>query len=383
MFVASVVLLVCTAWTLAGLVAIARTVAPTAAPRRESLMSAARLVPVSVLKPLAGVDADLEANIESFLVQDHPDYEVLFGVHDATDPAILVVERVLARHPNARARLIVHASRPVGNNPKVDNLRRIVDKARFDWVLVSDSNVRAPRHYLSELATEVALRPNVGLVTNLFAGVGERTLGAALDNVQLNGFCAAGATLPSALGDPLVVGKSMLFSRSTFDRIGGLERVANLLAEDFVIGKMFQHAGLAVVIAPTVLANPTRGLSVSAFVARHLRWSMIRWRLRPFAALLEPLTAPLALLPLAIWAWGIWGVAWVSASWIARDVGGWLLLRGSQRVWIPLLLAPVRDLTALAIWIIAPFKRHVTWRGRRVRMGAGTLLFSEERWSRA
>ena len=213
-------------------------------------------------------------------------------------------------------------------------------------------------------------------MTNLFAGSGENTLGAALENVQLNGFCAAGAALPTSLGDALVVGKSMLFSRSTFEKLGGFERVANVLAEDFVIGKMFQHAGYRVRIAPTVLENVTSCMSVSAFLQRHLRWSMLRWRLRPLAALCEPLTSPLALLPLAVLAWGTAGVTWAVCLLMLRDVGGWIALRGWRRAWLPAALAPLRELCMLFVWARAPFKRHVVWRGNRVRIGAGTLLYA-------
>src|SRR4029079_16164183 len=116
--------------------------------------------------------------------------------------------------------------------------------ASHDVVLVSDSNVVVPRHYVRE-AVELLLRDErPGMVTHLFAGIGEDGLGAALENVQLTGFCAAGAALPTVVGDALVIGKSMMFSRRTLDALGGLERVPDVLAEDWLLGKTFQHAGL-------------------------------------------------------------------------------------------------------------------------------------------
>ena len=114
-----------------------------------------------------------------------------------------------------------------------------------------------------------------------------------------------------------------------------------------------------------------------ASLARHLRWSMLRFRLRPTAAALEPLTSPLALLPLAWLALGPWAPVWAALVIVLRDAGGWWLLRGPERLWLPLLLGVPRDLFALAIWAIAPLKHHVSWRGRRFRLGAGTLLYSE------
>jgi hypothetical protein len=124
-----------------------------------------------------------------------------------------------------------------------------------------------------------------------------------------------------------------------------------------------------------VLYNVTGALSVRAFLDRHLRWGMLRWRLRPMAYLLEPLTSPLALLPAAWIVLGPLGAAWAALLLLVRDVGGWVLLRGVSRAWIPLLLSPLRELTMLFVWVRALAKRHIVWRGHRVRLGSGTFLY--------
>ncbi|MGC4090567.1 MAG: glycosyltransferase [Polyangiaceae bacterium] len=364
--VAALAVTVASLWCAAGLVAVLR------ATRTRPLPSSAR-PPISVLKPLCGADPSLEANLESFFVQDHPDYELLFGVVDESDPALQAVARVRARHPHVQVRVVVHSGAGA-YNPKVDNLLGLVPHATHDLLLVSDSNVRAPKHYLSELAALYdSERP--GLLTNLFCGSDERSFGAALESVELSGFCAAGVALPTWLGDPLVVGKSTLFSRRRFEELGGFQRLRDVLAEDFVMGKTFAHAGDAVRVAPTVLCNVIGQVSVHSALARHLRWSMLRFRLRPTAAALEPLTSPLALLPLAWTLLGPWALGWALGAMWLRDVGGWLVLRGPERCWIPLLLSPVRDALSLVIWVIAPLKHHVSWRGKRFRLGAGTLLY--------
>jgi hypothetical protein len=239
---------------------------------------------------------------------------------------------------------------------------------------VSDSNVRAPSHYVRELVT-LHERERAGVVTNLFAGTGEDTLGAALENVQLSGFVAAGIALPTALGDPILVGKSALFSRRTLDRLGGMKRLADVLAEDFVMGKTFAHAGEKVVVAPTVLSNVTRVMSVRQTLSRQLRWMMFRFRLRPVVAALEPLVSPLAQLPLAWFLFGPAALVWACGLLLLRDTGGWLALRGARRLYVPFLLSPVRELLVLLLWLVAPFKTHVSWRGKRFRLGAGTLLY--------
>lgn len=361
-------LLFATLWTLGGLSALALST------RRKAALSA-RPPAVSVLKPLCGTDAQLEQNLITFFEQDQPEFELVFGVVDADDPALDVVERVRARFPHVPCQIVVHDG-VRALNPKVDNLAGLLPRARHDLVLVSDSNVRAPRHYVRELAS-VYEKQGAGIVTNLFVGVGENTLGSALECVELASFVAPGVALPTLLGDPLLIGKSALFSRERLQRLGGLTRLSDVLAEDFVLGKTFAHAGEPLLLAPTVLSNVNRGLSLRASLARHLRWSMLRFRLRPTAAALEPLTNPLALIPLAWLVLGPWALAWAALVIFLRDAGGWWLLRGPERLWLPMLLGVPRDLLALAIWVVAPLKHHVSWRGRRFRLGAGTLLYPE------
>jgi ceramide glucosyltransferase len=149
------------------------------------------------------------------------------------------------------------------------------------------------------------------------------------------------------------------------------------MAEDFVMGETFVRAGERVVVAPTVLSNVTRVMSLKQTLARQLRWTMFRFRLRPGTAALEPLVSPLALLPLAWFSLGPASLLWAWALILLRDLGGWLVLRGPRSALIPVLLGPVRELFVLALWAIAPFKSRVSWRGKRFRLGAGTLLSLE------
>lgn len=332
--------------------------------------------PVTVLKPLAGADPCLADNLRSFFQQDHPDYEILFGCEDTDDPALAVARALVAQHPEVRARVVVHRG-PRGSNPKVRNLRGIIDLAAHDLVLVSDSNVRAPRGYVREAA--LAWGGDVGLVTNLFAGapVGGASLAAWVEALLLAGFCAPGSALPTALGHAAVIGKSMLFSRSEIASFGGLERVADVMAEDYVLGRMFQVRGRRVRMAPTLVENTLGAVTWRALFDRHLRWSMMRLRLHPHLWFVEPWTSPLvASLALGL-AFGARGVAAGAALMVARDVASWWLLRGPRSLWAPLLLGLPRELMMVAVWLVTPWKRHVSWRGHSLRLESGTLLYDE------
>lgn len=354
-------------WITLGLGALRRVVRPVAA-RFERVPS------VTVLKPLAGADARLADNLLSFFQQDHPDYEILFGCEDAGDPAVAVAEALIAAHPGVRARVVVHQG-PRGGNPKVRNLRGIIDLARHDLVLVSDSNVWAPPGYVREAAG--LWGGDVGLVTNLFVGVpGPRApLAAWVESLLLADFCAPGAALPTALGHAAVIGKSMLFSRSELASFGGLGRVADVMAEDYVLGRMFQLRGRRVAMASTVVENTLGQVTWKALFDRHLRWSMLRLRLHPHLWFLEPCTSPLVVAASLGLVLGAPGVVAGLALMVARDLVSWLLLRGPRELWAPLGLGLLRELLMVAVWAVTPWKRHVRWRGHRMRLESGTLLY--------
>jgi len=364
--------LLSTAWCLAGVAAVVRV------RRRHGRDSTMPPEPLSVLKPLCGVDNDLEANLRTFFEQDHPDFELVFGVQGEADPALALVRRLRESYPRVRCQIVIHDGGR-GINPKVSNLRAALTAVRHDVIVISDSNVTVEPDYLRAMGAELS-RPGVGLVTSLFAGTGERTLGASLENLHLNGEIAAGIALPTELlGYPLVVGKSMMFRRSVFERLGGFASVANVLAEDYVIGRMFHSAGKRIALCPAPVRNISATTGVRAFFRRHLRWGMIRLRLNPLAFAAEPLTRPFVIAAIAalVGVGGAWPLLWAVALTLLRDAVQWIVLRGPAGLLRALPLFPLRDALVTAAWIATPFFRHVSWRGNRVLVGEGTRLYAE------
>ena len=370
----TLLVLITTAWVVMGPVVLWRVLHR----RASAPSSAAGAEPVSVLKPVAGIDDGLEANLRTFFAQDYPRYEIVFGVQGEEDPALDLVRRMMREHPDVDARVVVHDGGR-GINPKVSNLRAMLTAAHHDLVVVSDSNIRVHPSYLREMQAEIG-RPEVGLVTSLFAGVGEKTLGALVENAHLNATVVAGVVVPSeAFSHPVAVGKSMMFRRSLIDKIGGLESVAYVLAEDYVIGRMFHEAGFDVRLCPEPVMNVIAKSSLSIFCRRQLRWNMIRLRLQPFPFLLEPLTVPLftAAIAILLGAPRWWTLGWALAITAARDAAQWIMMRGARGLVPALLVIPLRELLVVGIWMATFPKRHVTWRGNRVRVSAGTRLYME------
>jgi ceramide glucosyltransferase len=332
---------------------------------------------VSVLKPMRGVDPGLEENLESFFALDYPEYEVVLGVDDAGDPALAVARRVVRRHPEVPATIVVDAAR-AGANPKVNNLANIVRHARHDVILISDSNVRVRAGYLRDLVANLE-RPDVGLVSSPICGRHAAGLGGALEALQLNGFVMGGvAAMHRVFGGVCVVGKSMLLRRATLERIGGFRRLSQFLAEDQVCGQEVAALGMRLALSSLPVDNMLGRVSVRDFAARHLRWARIRRRIAPLGYAGELLLNPVLLaaagaaalpgpLTLALLLGTLLAKSAIDAA--AEHTAG---VRRPFALYPALVLG--KDLLVGALWVVPFFSRTVTWRGRRFRIGRRTLL---------
>jgi len=340
---------------------------------------------ISILKPLKGVDDDLEANLATLVEQDYDGpFEIILGAAEPDDPALEVARRLQARFAHRAIRVVAGHAVP-GVNPKVANLVALSAHARYDAWLVSDSNVSVDPDYLADLATELA-DPTVGLVSNLVVGVGAGNLGSLLENLHLNSFVIGAVCGAEVLVQhPVVIGKSMVVRRAALQSVGGFESVADVLGEDYVLGAAVARAGYRVVLSPSIVRTVNRTWTVQRFVSRHLRWSQMRRSFAPPVYALEPLLNPLPWL-LALGAialattaqpWPILlSLAGAIAAKLALDVGLLTRLRGRAPDLREVCTIPLKDLWVLALWGIGWFRNTVTWRGREYRIGRGTRLVS-------
>ncbi|GAC1463881.1 MAG: ceramide glucosyltransferase [Isosphaeraceae bacterium] len=332
--------------------------------------------PVTIFKPLKGVDEGLEDNLRTFFQQDYPTFQLLFGVAQADDPAVAVVNRLLLEYPEQDAQLVVGCA-VFGLNPKVENLAAMDRFRRHDTILISDSNVRVRPTYLQETACYLA-EPGVGLVTNIFAGVGEQQTGAVLENLHLNGFIAGGVAAATVTGVTCVVGKSMLMPVQALRAAGGFAAVRNLLAEDQALGLRIRKAGYSIRLSHHVIENVNHHRGFKWFLNRHSRWYKIRRQMAWPAFFAEPM-ANLATVGF-VWALsGESGIAWggllvLVGLGILRDAVQTYWLRGSFPKLRHLLLSPFKDLLLLPIWCDAIVDNRVQWRGHRLLIGRFTRL---------
>ncbi|MGD1076048.1 MAG: ceramide glucosyltransferase, partial [Thermodesulfovibrionales bacterium] len=230
---------------------------------------------VSILKPLKGLDDNLFDNLESFCKQDYPEYEIIFSLQDHNDPAYKIARKIKDKYPQLDISLLVEPC-DEGLNPKVNNLIPAYKIAKHQLILVSDSNVMVMRNYLREITIPMK-EPGIGLVSNPIMGIGGRSLGAVLENLHMNSFVIGGVSfLDRYLKMPCVVGKSMLMRKEDLEAIGGFGAVKDVLAEDYLIGKMMHEQGKGVVLSRHIIENVNHYWGIGKFLNRHTRWGKLR-----------------------------------------------------------------------------------------------------------
>lgn len=335
---------------------------------------------VSILKPMRGLDDQLEKNLISFFELDYPNFELILCSAEADDPSLEVARRLIKQYPDVASTLVIGAA-DIGLNPKVKVLANATPHARGELLLVSDSNVRVRPEYLSETVVELE-DPSVAVVSNLVAGVEEKTVGATLENLQLNGFIEPAICLGIALRiPPCVVGKSMLIRRSDLQASGGWESLGGVLAEDFVLGRRLSDRGRRAVICPHVVETVNERWSFGRFTERHDRWLKMRWRINAVALFFElaanvTLWSLLAVLASGFSSWALLASGLMIAARCGLDVFTAKLLRPSGSFSLPrALFVPLRDLCLAAFWIHARFSRSIRWReGQRLIIGEHSKL---------
>lgn len=335
---------------------------------------------VSIIKPLAGLDDDLERNLETFFRLDYPRYEVVFSFASERDPAFEVARRVADRHPGTATVFVVDGREP-GANAKVARLSAGSRGSRGRYLLLSDGNVRVEPGFLRR-AVGFFADPSVGLVSHLFRASGARTFASRLESLHLNGCLQAGtAAVAHWLGMPCVVGKSILISRTALNAIGGFAPLRDFLAEDFLLGQHVSRAGFKVVLCAEEVETAEVAKTLGRVWARHRRWAILRQRLGGAAYLGEIFSSP------AIWFAGAVlaseGRPAVLATAVLLGLArGALESLGAAEAGRPLsaidyLMLPMRDLWVSLVFWAGLFGRRTAWRGRSLRVGPGTLLLDE------
>jgi len=330
--------------------------------------------PVSVLKPLRGVDDGTESCLASFCRQDYPDYEVIFGVRDAADPAVALVARLRSRFPGRRIKLVVNPAR-VGASAKVSNLHNMLRAAEHETLVLSDCDARVGPDYLRAVVGPLADR-GTGLVTCLYRPTGHTNFAALMEALGLTGEFAPGVLVARRLdGVKFAFGASIATRRGVLEGFGGFAAIADYLGDDFLVGNLTAAAGYRVELSPYVVETFIPRYRWGEMFRHQLRWARSTRHRRPlgYLGLLFTHTAPLAFLALALFpaagparAAGLAGLATrFLAAWLIGCVGFRdLCLRRY------FYLLPARDLLSFVVWLVGFAGNTVHWCGDRYRLEA-------------
>jgi len=325
-----------------------------------------RPVPISVLRPLAGLDEGLEENLRSYFRQDYPEFEIIAGVRTAEDPAAEVFERVRAEYPQIPARLVVTGEPPCPN-AKVFSLTRMLAVARYQLLVMADSDTRAGPGTLRALAAEFE-DPRLGLASCPYRAVPGRSFWSRLEALGMNTDFLAGLLAARLVeGVRFGVGPTIAARRDALASFGGLRDLNEYLAEDFIMGHFAFAAGWRVILSRNLIEHHIGSQTLRENIRHRLRWmrSTRRSRRRGYLGQIFTYPLPLALLALLVcpWAWPL-----AAATLLARAAAAWAV--GHRILRDPLLarywyLLPLQDLLSFAFWIAGFFGSAVIWRGRR------------------
>src|ERR1700722_4568937 len=228
---------------------------------------------VSILKPLKGIDPDIYASFRSHCLQDYAEYEIIFGVSDPGDPAVASVKQLQQEFPERTIRLVISPNK-LGPNVKVSNLGQMLSTARFEHLIVNDSDIRVDPDYLRRVIAPLANK-DVGMVTCLYRGVAAPTLGSRLESLGISTDFCPGVLVARQLegGVRFGLGSTLAFRRTDLERIGGFHSIVDYLADDYELGRRIAGLGLQVLLSDVVVETHLPAYALHGFFAHQLRWA--------------------------------------------------------------------------------------------------------------
>lgn len=334
--------------------------------------------PVSLLKPLRGADREMYGALRSHCLQDYPNFEIIFGVSEADDPAIGLVEQLKQEFPDRRIEL-VFCSGKLGTNIKVSNLAQMLPHAQNDYLLVSDSDIRVEPDYLRKVISPLA-DSRVGMVTTLYRGASAHTLASHLEAVGISTDFAAGVLSARIVdrGIHFGLGSTLAFKRECLNAIGGFDPLLDYLADDYELGNRIDRSGYQVVLADEIVDTVLPDYRFPDFWQHQLRWMRTVKASRGWGyfGLLLTFGLPFAIITAILARGAVWSLVLLGGTLALRFTMAYVLASRVMRdhaTLRQLWLLPLRDLLALAVWAAGYCSNTIVWRGVRFTLKDGRL----------
>ena len=345
---------------------------------------------VTIFKPVHGMEEQLAANLESFFLQDYPDYEVIFGVRDADNPAAQIAEEIRSRYPRIASRMIISGP-PAWPNAKVFALDKMIAASSRSYFIISDSDVRVAPDFLRNTIPPL-LDSKVGLITCMYRGIPSSDFWSWLEALGLSVEMSSGVMVADMMeGMRFALGPAMAVRRDAIDAIGGIAVVADYYSDDFELGNRIWAKGYKVVLSHHLVRNVLTHRTFLRTFGDQLRWMKSTRYSRPAGHAGTSLTyaMPFGVLGLlagaALGRWqlgvGLFALACLNRM-IQSIVVGWSVARDPRAIWL-CWLYPLRDLFGFVAWVASYTSRDFYWRGETYRFRKGGRIAPLERQDRS
>jgi ceramide glucosyltransferase len=338
--------------------------------------------PISNLKPVRGLDPGAYENFASFCRQDYPEYEILFCV-DRDDPAAQVIEKLKNDFPGRAIRVLYGSGRDAAND-KVARLARLTEEARYEHLVISDSDVRVEADYLREVIAPLA-NADVGAATCLYVPCEEGTYVQRLQNIGMLSDFYPGILVARELdGVKFALGPTIATTRTRLMGFGGYASIENRPADDLLVGKLIAEQGYKVELLPYTISTVPDYQSLRELFDKRLRWITVMRHMRPWGhlGLIFTFGLPWAILACAVRPTGMTALAYFGGYMVLRVaiavlVGSWGL--NQRNVWSETLLIPIWDAIASLIWLASFTRKTIRWRGHRYVVQGGQIAPAQVR----
>jgi ceramide glucosyltransferase len=332
---------------------------------------------ITILKPICGLDAQVDENLTSFCQQDYPKYQIIFAVRDREDPVIDVVKKIIQQFPDVDIHLVV-SDRIIGANLKVSNLANAVTAAKHEILLIADSDIRVGGDYLQRVIQPLK-DESVGVVTCLYRSLAQGWV-TTLEAIATATDFHAGVLVSNQLaGIKFTFGSTIVIRKPVLEAIGGFGAIADYLADDFQLGYQPSKAGYKVVLSDYVVEHVLATSSLADAIQRQIRWGRCIRVSRPwgYLALLFTYGTVTSLLLLIAVGGSKLGWSLLAITWTMRLLMGWVVgvkllhdMAAKKFLW----LIPLYDLIRCVIWCCGFVGGTIEWRGQRLKLIKGGKL---------
>ncbi len=336
--------------------------------------------PVSILKPICGLDDNAYENLASFCQQNYPTYQIIFAVQDSQDPSIEVVEKIIQNFPDLDIELIV-SDRIIGTNLKVSNLANAATKTKHDIFILADSDIRVGTDYLQQVIQPLQDQ-NVGVVTCMYRSLAQGWV-SIFENISITTEFHSSVLVSNQLenGIKYAFGSTIIIRKQVLEAIGGFEAIADYLADDFQLGYLPTQSGYKVVLSDYVVDHVQTTTTLIDAINRQIRWTRCKRVSRPWGYLGLIFTYGTVTSLMLLIATGCSIVGWLGLCicWVTRLIMAWVV--GAISLQDPiakkyLWILPLRDIVSFVIWCLGFVGSTIEWRGKRMKLTPDGKLLS-------